>query len=202
MTQRIRSTERARTSRVALVLAILILLGTACANTRGAGAGSSPVEGLPEGDSGGFVGWEEPFNGSGIEVVSLEAAAQDLSFVPYGPKPSALGEPTVFESPEGTPRAFMAITLVFHSDVWGIVWLVESLPDIADPDARVQAYEARVAENDDPQVHTQAQFAHIREELPALAGEGTVEWVENGVQLYIKGESLQGTDALQIAETI
>jgi hypothetical protein len=176
--------------------------GVACGNAYGPSAGATTEAGPPEGDSGGLVGWHQPFNGSGIEVDSLEQAAADLPFEPYVPKLESLGQPTVFESPKGTPKDFMAITLVFDSDTYGTVWLVESSPDIPDDAERLKGYEGRVAANDDPSIHTDAQLEYIRGGIPALVGEGTIEWVEDGVQLSIKGERLEGSVALDIAKAV
>lgn len=148
----------------------------------------------------------EPFRGAGTVVPSVEAAQDLLPFQVHDPQ--GLGPATIYVSPQDRPAALMAVYFVYQTSPYGEVWIAESFPDIPDDEERLASYEATVASNGDPQVHSIAQVVTVRNGIPALTGTSdhddiaTIEWVEEGVQFYVKGPTLTQDQVLSIANSI
>ena len=143
----------------------------------------------------------EPFRGEGVVVPTVQAAQDFMPFAVYEPK--GLGIPTIYVSPER-----MAMYFVYPNSKYGEVWIAESLPDIPDEDERLAGYEATVASNGDENNHSIAQIVSVRDGIPALTGTSdtsdvaTIAWVENGVEMYVKGPTLTQAQVLEIANSI
>jgi hypothetical protein len=101
----------------------------------------------------------------------------------------------------------MAVYLVYEASPYGLLWVVEGPPDIADDHERLTAYENRVDANGTEGLSSIAEVVLVRGGVPALVGTGsngvaTAELVENGVQFNILGPKLGRDGAVAIAESI
>jgi hypothetical protein len=101
----------------------------------------------------------------------------------------------------------MGVYFVYEASPYGLLWVVETLPDIPGDQERLTAYENRVAANGTEGLRSIAEVVVIRGGTPALVGTGsngvaTVEFVEGGVQFSILGPKLARDDAVAIAESI
>ena len=190
-------------SRFVLLVVAAGLAATGCARLAGAGAGEptsvTTFLSPPPGDTQ-ATDWDHPFQGQGLLVGSVEAA-KDVNFPIV--TPTALGNPAgIYVTPE--PPSTAAVAFMYDSPVYGRVIVIESLPDIPDAQARMQAYQDRVANNGQPGFWTTSEIVTLNNGDPAIVGtskyySATIEWVDSDVQFSVIGPQLTGDQAVAIA---
>jgi hypothetical protein len=183
----------------------------ACAKQTGASTGPTGSTGPTESPSLGGLhpgGWGSPFHDQGVLLRDQsDLANRGTSFRLYSPTSLDAITPAIYVPPGDSVGDYDAVFFVFQDPRYGVIWIGESAPDIADDSQRMKAYEERVSENDNPDIHSTAELVTIRDGVDALLGIAangvcTLQWVEKDTQFFVMGPTLDKNQVLQIAEAI
>lgn len=199
--RRLGAAEAARVAcGIALTVAAAAFL-TGCANRslhRAAATQAQPTS-TAEGPT---RDWNHPIYGDFLPTDLPEATAS----VPFAITPPPGGGSTnIFISPVGTPKTLLAVVFVVRDEGWGTYWVIESLPDIPDPNQRVAGWNARVSENGQPGWHSTAEVIKLSDGTEVLLGTygdglGTGEFVVGDVQFAVIGERITPQQVETVAD--
>lgn len=198
---------RKRAMRLKAALAVMVaVVGGGC-------AGKAPQEQGPFTGSDSLrpraypsIDYDHPLFGEGVEVASVADAQSRVTFDVYTPR--IAHNPHIFVSSTLDDPNLALVYFVFDDDRYGRLVVAEGHPEVADPASRLAGYEALVATNGQPDVHSIAEIVYIRGGIPALRGHadfndhGTIEWVEDGVQFKIMGPSITQEEATAAADDL
>lgn len=185
---------------LAAVLLCLTLVSCAPRNGRAlAGNESSPSDASEPFD------WTRPFLGQGVPIAEAAMTTTPTRFplkVPNTPGPTQVFRSPFVDSDGKTDAIFFVIQ---HPD-FGIVWIGESAPDVADAADRVASYKEAVAENGQPGRQATAEIVTLPSGDPGLLStsldQGSLYWVEGETQFAILGPTLTRSQILDVAESI
>src|SRR6266542_2008422 len=135
---------------------VSVALGIALVTT-GCGVRQSPHTGLPptgptilpevepppsqEPPAPRYTDWtlEDPFGEEAAEFKGISEAQEAVSsFTIYEPK--GLGEPRVYVAVDRPPDG-EAVALLYETEAYGILWVGETLPSVADDEERTQSWQ-------------------------------------------------------------
>lgn len=171
---------------------------------------SGPPAGAAASQSGGatarrLVNFDNPI--SGREVAADAISASGLAFRPLSPK--GLGSPKgvfVTDAP-ADQAAHRAIALVYDTTAFGVVDVVQALPEL--PPGKWEADKRnRVNAPAGTDRHGRAKIVSVRggkDAVVSFEDDGSlilVMWLENGVETVVRGPTLTEAQALQLVEAL
>jgi hypothetical protein len=149
------------------------------------------------------VNYDNPI--SGVSVASVAAAAGDLPFAPVVPRNLGSAKGLFITDSPADEKGNRAAAFIYDTDAYGRVTVTEGLPPV--PADEYDADQARrvLSPPTDVTVRGKAELVTIRGNVQAvvsLEDDGTlnnVHWLQNGVEVFLRGPTLTRDQALEIA---
>ncbi len=184
------------------VLLIVAAFATGCSQVGAAGtSGAQPGNEEPG------INYNAPIPNGVAVATAADAAAAISAFQVHDPK-GLTGQETIYVTPPGTPTNAQAVAFVFQTPSYGLVDVVEGVPEQSTTAEYNAANEALVAQNGQPYTHGSITTVTIRggeEAFLSTSEDGTLNtvfWMENAIEFATEGPTLTADQAIQIANSI